>query len=245
VETEGGRSQGKRTHQLTFTSASEQGESQQRQRRGGVESGRGGARSGSISVEEELSGEFGLLSPESSSAYLAEQIPEEPIEGVHDMKRIRMGSDIDNNSRSHLFHDERDETRPMFPPFNQSTDFALIAALRADYDERIKQKNKDLEQMAGIIAVLQREHKEQASNNHILKKAVAIQEHRQREIMEQNRLLAEENQKLQYVLHNAASHINTLERENAQLKIQLGGGGSSSSEKAFGDFLPPPPPDVF
>lgn len=245
-----GRGDGRKRIHLTSLLESEMEPSNQRCRsEDDVRGGEHGCHNTSL---EDVQGEFSTISPELSSAYLADHdVTAESAESIHECKRSRMHSDEDKTKNSLFdFGNQRGGMGmgmgggSMFPTFGASADFTLIAALRADYDERMKQKVKELEKMAGIIAVLQREHMDQANNNTILKKAVAIQENRQRELMEQNRALTEENHKLQCVLQNAAAHIGMLERENAQLKMQLGC-GSHSPTKNFGNFMPPPPPDVF
>ena len=76
-----------------------------------------------------------------------------------------------------------------------------------------------------------------AEENRILKRAVAIQDGRHRELQAQH-------EQLQAVLAAAAEHVHNLEQANAELAAQLqqqsGGGGYS-----LDPFPPRPPPDVF
>jgi hypothetical protein len=118
-----------------------------------------------------------------------------------------------------------------------------VASLRAQLEITTQQSQQQVAQLTALNGqVVQGAERIQAEkmrleeDNRILKKAVAIQDSRQRE-------QAQSNNQLQHLLQQAIAQINVLNQENHQLKARLSPRSVYSQTR---DVFPhDPPPDVF
>lgn len=115
------------------------------------------------------------------------------------------------------------------------------ANLRAEFESSINQKDSEIlslhsaaQQMERAFSEIQKERSVVDAENKILKRAVAIQDTRQKE-------LAGQNQQLQHVLAQAAEHISNLERSNRELRLSIENRGQYSTNSNYNYR----PPDVY
>jgi hypothetical protein len=136
-----------------------------------------------------------------------------------------------------------------FPTFHASQNFDSSshtmnnynANLRAEFEASINQKDlailslhSSAQQMERALSETQRERSVVDGENKILKRAVAIQDSRQKE-------LAGQNQQLQHVLAQAAEHISNLERSNRELRLSMENKGQYQTNSNYNYR----PPDVY
>jgi chromosome segregation ATPase len=123
------------------------------------------------------------------------------------------------------------------------SDASAILSLQSTLRLTIEQKDSEiarlqecLGQAQAAIIHIQTEKSALDEENKILKRAVTIQDTRQRELQAQN-------QGLQEVLAQAASHVANLERANAQLRMDL----LMKEDKSFSSDIDfdRRPPDVY
>lgn len=149
------------------------------------------------------------------------------------LKRGRMAS-----------HDEQQEmpVRAMshhFPSLESQVE-GIRAAVRAEYQAQAEQGERDMQVLRASLqqheVALSQSQTARATceeENRILKRAVAIQDGRQKE-------LAGQNQQLQQVLAQAAEHVANLERVNRELRSKV---ESNRGQYSFHTY--DRPPDVF
>lgn len=160
-------------------------------------------------------------------------------------KRTRLSANVDQtncHSNGLLNH---------FPTLNASQNHGFdstsnamnnhLANLRAEFQASISQKDSEIllirssaQQMELALSETQRERSVTDAENKILKRAVAIQDSRQKE-------LAGQNQQLQHVLAQAAEHITSLERVNRELRLSIENKGQYSTNSNYNYR----PPDVY
>lgn len=116
-----------------------------------------------------------------------------------------------------------------------------IASIRSDFEKAIHEKTREMDDIRNKFNVAmegfcscQQQNVRLEEENKILKRAVAIQENRQKE---QNNT----NQQLRDALYQALEHIAGLERTNNNLKEMF----RRSSSLGTDYISPRPPPDVF
>jgi predicted RNase H-like nuclease (RuvC/YqgF family) len=108
------------------------------------------------------------------------------------------------------------------------TEFHSILAQKEAEITALRQRNTELETECHSIQASKRAQEEE---NKLLKRAVTIQDTRQRE-------LATQNEQLQCVLAQAAQQINLLNQTNRQLKEMVDNAYNSSGGGNF-DYRPP------
>ena len=111
---------------------------------------------------------------------------------------------------------------------------SVTTSLKMEFQLALEKKNQELQQLqlanTALIASIENHRKEEArllEESKVLKKAVAIQDNRNRDLQTQN-------QQLQNVLQLAAEHIAKLEESNRQLIAQMN----------TPNFMHFPPPDI-
>lgn len=131
-----------------------------------------------------------------------------------------------SHSRSHASSSQVEQ----FQRYHES----VVMSLKMECQMAIEKKNQEMQQLnlanIALIASIDNHKKEEVrlgEESKILKKAVAIQDNRNRELQTQN-------QQLQNVLQLAAEHIAKLEESNRQLIAQ----------RNTPNFMHFPPPDI-
>ena len=123
-------------------------------------------------------------------------------------------------------------------------------------DAEIRRLVTELNNMASAHAETQKQLSKVTDENKLLKRAVSIQDNRQRELMHQNEALMAQNNHLTHennqreaVLSQAADYVSRLESENKTLLAFIEAKcGKGQNENVFNpyDYHPDlPPPDVF
>lgn len=117
---------------------------------------------------------------------------------------------------------------------------SVVASIRMEHQMALARKDQEIahltnenRNMSGQRLAMIQEHNACLEENRLLKKAVAIQDGRCRE-------LSANNDKMQHVMAMAAQHIAQLEQKNEELSSQLNQMMFSSSST-----FPPRPPDVY
>lgn len=176
-----------------------------------------------------------------------------PISLFHNNSNDCSSSWVSSDNNQHSSHD--------YTPQMQKYHDSILLSMKTQFDLQMDKKNQECsalltsvqnltEENSKLRAHLQEVTKEAGDHNtkrrindlenenRILKRAVAIQDSRQKEGQQQC-------EQLQAVLRSAAEHIAQLERANRQLLSELQSRDCNTST-VVSDFFPPqPPPDVF
>lgn len=119
---------------------------------------------------------------------------------------------------------------------------SVVTSLRMEQQMLVARKDQEIQQIMlenqrlnSQCLAMRMEHNQCLEENKLLKKAVAIQDGRFRE-------LSANYDQLQNVMAMAAEHIANLEKNNRELSAQL---SNMSYSGSFGHFPPGGPPDVY
>jgi predicted nucleic acid-binding Zn-ribbon protein len=138
--------------------------------------------------------------------------------GDHQQKRIRSEFNMRPHGQQSMQDNQQQQQQQPSAPNNN---FAALATLRSEFQSVVENKDAEMKalrernfQLESELNRTEGSRKANEDENKLLKRAVAIQDSRQRELISQN-------QQLQQVLAQAAEHIANIERVNRQLRSQL------------------------
>lgn len=163
----------------------------------------------------------------------------------HEVKRIRLQNGTDPNilaSGPSSFSSQILANQKQLESISQYHEMQL-QYVRNDYERKLQQKDEQILNLSKISKQvhdtnikLEQENKSLIEENKIFKKAIHIQDNRQREMTQQN-------QQYQMLLQQLTEYISNLEKANGQLRDALRYNDTSSSNGTY--YYPPPPPDVY